>query len=150
MTRKTWGDRFVEKHGNSRDYLTEVLALEFFTEIRRRMEAISMSQTDLAERMGVSQPYVSRLLNYDHNTTIRSLAIIAHALNAEWVHPQLQEKVSAASADDYELSAEPVIRHVALSSSLPPRQSGSGSDFGRVWKEPTEEESKDVDLCNAA
>lgn len=43
----------------------------------------SMSRTDLAEAMGVSSGRVSQILSGDENLTVKSLAAVAHALQAQ-------------------------------------------------------------------
>ncbi len=86
---KTWGEALQEELQQDPDFLTEMLVLRVNGAIRRRMRELGITQSDLAARLGVSQPYVSKLLNYNANLTLRSLARIAWALDAEWSEPVL-------------------------------------------------------------
>jgi transcriptional regulator with XRE-family HTH domain len=84
-------DRFKEKYGNSDEYLIEKLTLSYHAEIGKAMKRAGLNQSQLAERMGVKQPYVSKLVNCNPNLTLRSLALIAKALDAAWEHPRLSD-----------------------------------------------------------
>ena len=53
--------------------------------IRSRREFLGLSQADLANRLEVSQQFVSRLENGRHNTTMRTLDRVAEALDADLV-----------------------------------------------------------------
>ena len=78
------GDRF--------EYVSEKLMLRYFRAIRRRMREEGITQTELAERLGVSQAYISKLLKYNQNLTIRSLALLAEVMDVEWDQPRLVAK----------------------------------------------------------
>ena len=107
--RKTWFESFLEEHGNDPEYLTEKLVLRINREIRRRMHELGVTQTELADRLGVSQAHVSRLLN-NRNLTLRSLAVLADALDAEWEEPRLTAKTAAVRAEDYAESEPDTLR----------------------------------------
>lgn len=94
--KKEYFDRYVEKQGQNLDFHTERMALAVTTEIRRRMQELSLSQEDLAERMQVSPEYVSKLLNYNANLTLRSLAKIGIALDSTWELLQLKPVIAPA------------------------------------------------------
>lgn len=51
-------------------------------EMRELMDKQGISQTELAQRLGVSPPYINKLMHGDTNFTIESLVKIAKALNA--------------------------------------------------------------------
>ena len=51
--------------------------------ICRRMEQMGMNRAELATKLEVSRPYVSKLLSGEHNMTLRTLGAIAWALNYE-------------------------------------------------------------------
>ena len=89
MRKSEWFKQALEELHQDPEYLAERLALRSNKEIRRRMAELGLTQDKLAERLGVSQAYVSRLLNYSPNMTLRSLTLIAHALEAEWDFPHL-------------------------------------------------------------
>lgn len=90
--RQTFFESFVEHYGDDPDYLTEKRVLLINAEIRRRIDEIGISRAELARRLGVKQPEVSRLLNSDHNLTVRTVARLANALEAEWAAPKLVPK----------------------------------------------------------
>lgn len=87
--KKTWGEQVEEELRDDPEFLSEALVLQVNGAIRRRMRELGITQADLAQKLGVSQPYVSKLLNYNGNLTIRSLAALAHALGCEWAEPHM-------------------------------------------------------------
>lgn len=95
---RTWGEALEAELQSDLESLTEMLVLRVNGAIRRRMCETDITQTDLAAKMGVSQPYISKLLNYNANLTLRSLARIAWALEAEWVEPELVPRAESRSA----------------------------------------------------
>ena len=52
-------------------------------EMQNLMTQQNITQAELANRLGVSAPYVNKLMKGETNFTIESLAKIAHALNTE-------------------------------------------------------------------
>ena len=82
-TTPTWGERVQKTLEHEPEYQAERLVLQVNGELRRRMEELGVTQAQLAARLGVSQAHVSKLLNY-RNLTLRSLAMLAHALDSEW------------------------------------------------------------------
>ena len=46
----------------------------FLRRILRRMKELGMSQTDLARRMKVSRPYITKVLHQDVNFSFRTAA----------------------------------------------------------------------------
>ena len=61
-----------------------------------RIQELGLTQAQLAKRMGVSQPNVSKMLNREENMTLRSLAVLANALGAEWEAFKLVDKKAPA------------------------------------------------------
>lgn len=98
VQKKNLLERFKAKYGDSDEYLIEKLALAFHAEIGKAMKRTGMTQSELAERLGVKQPYVSKLVNCSPNLTLRSLAVIAKALDSDWEHPRLVGKHREADA----------------------------------------------------
>ena len=94
-----WFDNELLKLEEDIDFLTEEMAFDFVNEIRRVMKEQHISQTDLATRMGKSRAYISKVLNYNPNMTIRSLAIVAKSLGLRWTRPHLVEKDAIARLD---------------------------------------------------
>ncbi|WP_227104525.1 helix-turn-helix domain-containing protein [Chromobacterium rhizoryzae] len=63
----------------------ESLIISVTEEIWAEMNRQNMSKTTLAEKLGVTKPRVSSMLNGGANLTIRKLADIAHALDKKFV-----------------------------------------------------------------
>ena len=52
----------------------------FLRRIVRRMKELGVSQTELARRMNVSRPYITKVLRQDVNFSFRTAAKLANAL----------------------------------------------------------------------
>ena len=65
----------------------------FLRRILRRMKELGMSQTDLAQRMKVSRPYVTKVLHQDVNISFRTAAKLANALKMDFF-PELRPQES--------------------------------------------------------
>ena len=63
----------------------------FLRRILRRMKAMGVNQTELARRMKVSKPYITKVLRQDVNFSFRTAAKLAHALEMDFF-PELREK----------------------------------------------------------
>ena len=71
----------------------------FLRRILLRMKELGMSQTDLARRMNVSRPYITKVLHTDVNISFRTAAKLASALKMDFL-PELRphpEEVIAAT-----------------------------------------------------
>ena len=55
------------------------------------MKELGLSQTDLARRMNVSRPYVTKVLRQDVNFSFRTAAKLANALKMDFF-PELRPK----------------------------------------------------------
>ena len=62
----------------------------FLRRILRRMKQLGISQTELARRMNVSRPYVTKVLSRDVNFSFRTAAKLANALKMDFF-PDLRE-----------------------------------------------------------
>jgi len=89
-------------NGDLFEYVAEKLMLRYFRAIRRCIREKGISQSQLAERLGVSQAYISKLLKYNQNLTIRSLAELAEALDMEWEQPHLVPKATRIRFPDFD------------------------------------------------
>ena len=58
----------------------------------RRMRELGLSQSDLARRMHVSRPYITKVLRQDVTFSFRTAAKLAQALEMDFL-PELREKV---------------------------------------------------------
>ena len=63
----------------------------FLRRILRRMKQLGVSQTELARRMNVSRPYITKVLSHDVNFSFRTAAKLANALKMDFF-PGLREK----------------------------------------------------------
>ena len=63
----------------------------FLRRILRRMKRMGVNQTELARRMKVSKPYITKVLRQDVNFSFRTAAKLAHALEMDFF-PELREK----------------------------------------------------------
>ena len=61
----------------------------FLRRILLRMKELGMSQTDLARRMNVSRPYITKVLHQDVNFSFRTAAKLASALKMDFL-PELR------------------------------------------------------------
>ena len=73
----------------------------FLRRILRRMKELGVSQSELAHRMQVSRPYISKVLRQDVNFSFRTAAKLANALKMDFF-PALREQEESETA--YELA----------------------------------------------
>ena len=69
----------------------------FLRRILRRMKELGLSQTDLAQRMKVSRPYITKILHQDVNFSFRTAARLANALQMDFfpdLRPQEEQAES--------------------------------------------------------
>ena len=62
----------------------------FLRRILRRMKQLGVSQSELARRMNVSRPYITKVLSRDVNFSFRTAAKLANALRMDFfpdLHP---------------------------------------------------------------
>lgn len=107
MTHQTWFDAEIAKIEDDLDFVTEAMTFDFVNEIRRVMKEKQITQTALASRIGKSRAYISKVLNYNPNMTIRSLAMIALALDVQlrWSRPRLINKGAIDRLDSLVIAA---------------------------------------------
>ena len=72
----------------------------FLRQILRRMKQLGISQTELARRMKVSRPYISKVLRQDVNFSFRTAARLANALKMDFF-PDLRERESRDTPDSH-------------------------------------------------
>ncbi len=78
-----WHKNKIEKFRNDVDYITEATILDFTEMVVEKMQKTGISRAELAHKLGVSRPFVTKLLNGNPNMTIKTMASIAHALKCE-------------------------------------------------------------------
>ena len=62
------------------------------------MKELGVSQTELAQRMKVSRPYVTKVLHQDVNFSFRTAAKLANALKMDFF-PDLREREDRGTSD---------------------------------------------------
>ena len=63
----------------------------FLRRILLRMKRMGINQTELARRMKVSKPYITKVLRQDVNFSFRTAAKLARALEMDFF-PELRER----------------------------------------------------------
>ena len=63
----------------------------FLRHILRRMKELGVNQSELAKRMKVSKPYITKVLRQDVSFTFRTAAKLARALEMDFI-PGLRER----------------------------------------------------------
>ena len=71
----------------------------FLRAILLRMKELGINQTELAKRMKVSRPYITKVLRQDVNFSFRTAAKLAQALKMDFM-PILKPSLEVVSADD--------------------------------------------------
>ncbi len=66
----------------------------FLRSILRRMKELGVSQSELAERMKVSRPYITKVLHQDVNFSFRTAAKLANALKMDFF-PEVRPRENA-------------------------------------------------------
>ena len=66
----------------------------FLRSILRRMKELGVSQSELAERMKVSRPYITKVLHQDVNFSFRTAAKLANALKLDFF-PEVRPRENA-------------------------------------------------------
>ncbi len=70
---------------NTPEFLLEMVKLAFAEELCRLLEEQGVSRTQLAERLGTSRAYITRILRTDYNLTAETMVKVALALDARVV-----------------------------------------------------------------
>lgn len=77
----------------------------FLRQILLRMKELGISQTDLAKRMKVSRPYITKVLRQDVNFSFRTAAKLARALKMDF-SPELHPSMEAHSIQQREYNGQ--------------------------------------------
>jgi transcriptional regulator with XRE-family HTH domain len=83
MKLETWYKEKIQKFRDDVEFLTETAILDFTEKIVDKMHKTGLSRAELAQKLGVSKPFVTKLLNGNPNMTIKTMVSIAHALECE-------------------------------------------------------------------
>ena len=66
------------------------------------MKELGVSRTELAKRMKVSRPYITKVLSQDVNFSFRTAAKLANALKMDFM-PELRPQETSAAEESQEL-----------------------------------------------
>lgn len=80
LVQERW-EEMVRQAQASPTYGLEGLLLAVNEQICEAMERKSISRADLADKLGVSRPWVTKLLSGNRNLTLKSLVCVANALD---------------------------------------------------------------------
>lgn len=83
MTTFTVNAGVFDKLHNDVEFCVEVAKLDFALELKRMMDHSNMKNVDLAERLEVSSPMVSKLLRGDSNVTIETMVKASKAVGGD-------------------------------------------------------------------
>jgi plasmid maintenance system antidote protein VapI len=75
-------ERYAREYQNDPEFIAEKLALKIIEELLENMHRANLSQSDLAQKMGVSREHISRILNAPPNMTLLTIAKLAMATGA--------------------------------------------------------------------
>ena len=79
-------DRLTEAAADDRasvEYRQEALVLEISARVHARLQQLGMSQAELARRMGVSRPMITKLLTGNSNFQLKTLLRLGDALDLD-------------------------------------------------------------------
>ncbi|HZF10997.1 MAG TPA: XRE family transcriptional regulator [Thermoanaerobaculia bacterium] len=71
--------RLIERSEQTDEYWRDIAETDFTRDLHARMKRMSISQAELARRMGTSRPHVTKLLN-GGNFTLNTMVKLATAL----------------------------------------------------------------------
>jgi len=84
MKMEAWYKEKIQKFRDDVDFLTETAILDFTEKVVDKMQRTGMTRAELAHKLGVSKPFVTKLLNGNPNMTIKTMVAIANALECEF------------------------------------------------------------------
>ena len=93
--------------GRAAEEYREMTALDhvgsaFLRRILRRMKQLGINQSDLAKRMKVSKPYITKVLHQDVNFSFRTATKLANALKMDFfpaLRPQEEDGNGSENSD---------------------------------------------------
>lgn len=91
---------WVKNYRNSPDYIADQVKQDFAVSIEKSVTEKGLNRTDLAQLLGTSKSYVTKVLRGDTNLTIESMAKITHALNLKIKLDIYEEKPHLTLASD--------------------------------------------------
>jgi transcriptional regulator with XRE-family HTH domain len=95
----------IESAESDPAYWKDIATTDFTNDLHARMQALNISQGDLARRMGTSRPYITKLLS-GGNFTLQTMVRLAMALDAvvrvhiQGTEERDAERLAAAAVSD--------------------------------------------------
>ena len=83
MKSGTWFTDKLKEFETDQEFRTEEVIIAFTEKVVAAMRERDMSRVELAQRLGVSKAFVTKLLNGNTNLTIRTMVSLAAALECE-------------------------------------------------------------------
>ena len=80
MDGRQWFRQYEDRYRDDPDFVLEGLIIELTDQIVVSMQEQGVSRAELAERLGVSRAYITKVLNGHGNMTLRTLVRLALAL----------------------------------------------------------------------
>jgi len=102
---RQWFQQYLDRYRDDPDYVLEGIVLDLTDRIALAMQEQGVSRAELAERLGVSRAYITKLLGGNTNMTLRTLVRLALALG---MVPEVSLVPLGADEGDQEADAEPV------------------------------------------
>lgn len=104
----------VEEDENHPEYWMEEARLQILVELEDAMEREGINKKDLADRLGVSQAYVSKLFHSDvNNFTLKTIVQLSMAVGLKpSIHLEKMDLVNKRSADSWSNTSRQVSQRV--------------------------------------
>lgn len=80
---ENWFGKLLEEYKDDVDFITEGIVLNLNEKIVSKMKDLRISRADLARKLGVTKAFVTKLLNGNHNLTVKTMVSIARALESD-------------------------------------------------------------------
>ena len=89
MKRNAWAQEIDNELRDDPEYIAAGMIIDITEQVSARMKFMNITQKELAQRLGTTQPNISKLLSGAENLTMKTLATLAVALDAHWEAPRL-------------------------------------------------------------
>ena len=81
MNKQEMAAGIVKKIRGSDQYIVQKAKLEFALELKNTMDRLGVKNSEMAERLGVTRPMVTKLLRGDANLTIETMVKVSRRLD---------------------------------------------------------------------
>ncbi len=108
MKAHEWFSQRLEEYRDDPEFILEELILDVTEQICAAMEGQDISRSELAQRLGVSRAYITKLLNGQGNMTLRTLVAVGHALGVE-----VNVSMSSMRSQRFQIATTRATRHYA-------------------------------------